>query len=118
MPYSADSETRKLSEGPPPEREADVLRAAVDLLRERLPTTWTLDAAVEPARQDPRVDAELRLRAPDGGEVTVLVEAKRLLNSRDVPVALEQLQRYAATLGEDDAVLVLAARYPARATST
>jgi hypothetical protein len=116
MPYSADSENRKLSESPPPEREADVLRAAVDLLRERLPTTWTLDAAVEPARRDPRVDAELRLLAPDGGEVTVLVEAKRLLNSRDVPVALEQLQRYAATLGEADAVLVLAARYLAPAT--
>jgi hypothetical protein len=116
MAYSADSETPKFSDNPPPEREADVLRAAVDLLRERLPATWTLDATVEPARRDPRVDAELRLRAPDGGEVIVLVEAKRLLNTRDVPVALEQLQRSAARLGEDDAVLVLAARYLAPAT--
>ena len=116
MPYSADSETRKLSDSLAPEREADVLRAALDLLRERLPATWALDAAVEPERRDPRVDAELRLRAPDGGEVTVLVEAKRLLNTRDVPVALEQLQRVATGRGEEDAVLVLAARYLAPTT--
>jgi hypothetical protein len=116
MPYSADSESRELPESPAPEREADVLRAAVDLLRERLPASWRLDATVEPARRDARVDAELRLRAPDGGEVIVLVEAKRLLNTRDVPVALEQLQRYAATLDEEDAVLVLVARYLAPAT--
>src|SRR5438128_11193866 len=86
MPYSADSETRALLDNPPPEREADVLRAAVELLRERLPISWTLDATIEAARRDPRVDAELKLRAPDGGEVTILVEAKRLLNTRDVPV--------------------------------
>jgi hypothetical protein len=115
MTYSADSETGLLPDIPP-EREVDVLRVAVDLLRERLPQTWALDATVQPRRRDPRVDAELRLRAPDGGEVTVLVEAKRLLNTRDVPVALEQLQRAAARLGEDDAVLVLAARYLAPAT--
>ena len=115
MPFSADSETRGLSDSPPPEREADVLRAAVELLRERLPASWSLDATVEPARRDPRVDAELRLRAPDGGEVTVLVEAKRLLNARDVPVALEQLQRYAAGLG-GNVILVLAARYLAPTT--
>jgi hypothetical protein len=109
--YSADSETQELPGNPPPEREADVLRAAVDLLRERLPATWTLEPIVEPKLRDPRVDAELRLRAPDGGEVTVRVEAKRLLNTRDVPVALEQLQRAAAERGEENAVLVLAARY-------
>ncbi len=116
MPYSADSETQRFLDDPPPEREADVLRAAIELLRARLPATWTLDANVEPGRRDLRVDAELRLRAPDGGEVTVLVEAKRLLNTRDVPVALEQLQRAAAGRGEQDAVFVLAARYLAPAT--
>jgi hypothetical protein len=115
MPYSAGSETKEFLD-PAPERKADVLRASIDLLRERLPDTWTLEATVEPARRDPRVDAELRLRAPDGSEVTVLVEAKRLLNTRDVPVALEQLQRAAASRGEEDAVLVLAARYLAPTT--
>ena len=92
------------------------MRAAVDLLRKRLPATWTLYATVEPKRRDPRVDAELRLRAPDGAEITVLVEAKRLLNTRDVPVSLEALQRTAASRGDDNAVLLLAARYLAPAT--
>ena len=61
---------------PTPEREADVLRAAIDLLRERLPAPWTLEPATAPAAAaDPAVDAELRLQAPDGAEVTVIVEA-------------------------------------------
>lgn len=93
-----------------------MLRAAVDLLREQLPVNWGLEATTESARRDPRIDAELRVRAPDGGEVTVLVEAKRLLNTRDVSVALEQLQRAAAGLGEGNVVLMLAARYLAPAT--
>jgi hypothetical protein len=113
---SADSETSAFPSRPLPERESDVLRAVVDLLRERLPASWSLDATLEPARRDPRIDAELRVRAPDGGEVTVLVEAKRLLNTRDVPVAIEQLQRAASSLDEEDAVLMLAARYLAPAT--
>ena len=115
-PYSDDSEIQLLQDSPSPEREADVLRAALDVLRERLPATWSLDATVEPGRRDPRVDAELRLRAPDGGEVTVFVEAKRLLNTRDVPIALEQLQRAARSRGEQEAVFVLVARYLAPAT--
>jgi hypothetical protein len=97
------------------ERESDVLRAAVDVLRERLPRTWQLKAETKPAGRDSRVDAELRLRAPDGGEVTVLVEAKRLLNTRDVPVVLEQLQRAAGDRDQTVSFL-LVARYLAPAT--
>jgi hypothetical protein len=99
----------------PLERESDVLGATIDVLRERLPQTWTLEAKIEPAGRDSRVDAELRLRAPDGGEVTILVEAKRLINTRDVPMALEQLARAAADRDQDVAFL-LVARYLAPAT--
>lgn len=96
-----------------------MLRAAIDLLRERLPAPWTLEPPTAPAANDadPAVDAELRLQAPDGAEVTVLLEAKRLLNTRDVPIALEALQRTALRWGSgDEVVLVLAARYLAPAT--
>ena len=96
------------------EREADVLRAAVDVLRACLPPTWTLESQV-PAR-DRRVDAEFRVRAPDGSEVIALVEAKRLLNTRDVPAALERL-RQVPTISEGRPVaFVLVARYLAPAT--
>ena len=43
-----------------PAREADALRAAVDLLRERLPATWSLDATVESAGREPwRTSSEI-----------------------------------------------------------
>ena len=92
-----------------------MLGATIGVLRERLPQTWTLDAKIEPGGRDSRVDAELRIRAPDGGEVTILVEAKRLINTRDVPMALEQLARAAADRDQDVAFL-LVARYLAPAT--
>lgn len=94
------------------------MRAAIGVLRERLPAPWILDAHLEPdALRDAGVDAELRLRAPDGAEAVVLVEAKRLMQTRDVPIALEALQRAASRWGTgEEVVLVLAARYLASAT--
>lgn len=114
-PSSADSEMTVFPNELPLERESDVLRAAVDVLRERLPQSWRLETELNSVGRNSSVDAELRLRAPDGGEITVLVEAKRLLNTRDVPMALEQLTRAAADRDQDVAFL-LAARYLAPAT--
>lgn len=96
------------------EREADVLRAAVDVLRAYLPSTWTLEVNVPgPSRL---VDAELRLRAPDGREMVALIEAKRLLNTRDVPVVVGRLRQAASTTAEGEVALLLVARYLAPAT--
>jgi hypothetical protein len=114
--YSADSETGEKPEYPSLERESDVLRLAVNLLRERLPATWSLDPLTAAPARPLGVDAEFRLRAPDGSEITVLVEAKRLMNTRDVPKTLEQLRQAAATRGGQEAALVLVARYLAPAT--
>jgi hypothetical protein len=90
-----------------------VLLEAVQLLRNRLPRNWSLDEEPEPALpEDIGVDAQLRLRAPDGTESLVLVEAKRLLNSRDVPSVLESLREAATRLDPSDpVVLLLASRY-------
>jgi len=90
----------------------------VDTVRERLPGSWHVDAAIERSRQrDTGVDARLRLRAPDGQEVLVLVEAKRLLPTRDVPIVLDALGRAASQLGSEDTVVCLvAARYLAPGT--
>jgi len=118
MPPSSASRTSKFSDSPPPDREADVLRASIAVLRDRLPAPWTIEEGeVQDPAPDVDVDAVLRLRAPDGSEAVVLIRAKRLLNTRDVPMALEGLYRAAARRGGDEEVVVLlASRYLAPAT--
>jgi hypothetical protein len=66
---------------------------------------------------DRRLDAIVRLTSPDGQRVALLIEAKRLLNTRDVPIALEPVQQAAARWDtSEEVVSVLAARYLAPAT--
>jgi hypothetical protein len=96
------------------ERETDVLRAAVDVLRAYLPPTWTLEVGTPGLSR--LVDAELRLRAPDGREMVALIEAKRLLNTRDVPVVVGRLRQAASTMEEGEVALLLVARYLSPAT--
>ncbi|HUA72138.1 MAG TPA: hypothetical protein VMA96_13685 [Solirubrobacteraceae bacterium] len=62
-----------------------------------------------------QIDAVVRLLPPDGQRLTLLVEAKRLLNARDVPIALEQL-RNAGWAGSGTTLNVLVARYLAPST--
>lgn len=101
----------------PPETEAQLLRAVTKALQQRLPESWRLETETAGGPADRGVDAVFRLRAPDGQEVALLVQAKRLINTRDVPVVLEPLWRAASAWGSDAAVLpVLAARYLAPAT--
>jgi hypothetical protein len=105
-----------MQNSPAPEREADILRTALDLVRTRIPASWQLEVTIDPPGGELPVDAVLKIKAPDGAEITALVEAKRLLNTRDVPIALEQLQRAASRRGEQGVVLLLVARYIAPAT--
>jgi hypothetical protein len=111
---SADGENGLFPDISSLEREADVLRAALDILRACLPPTWRFDSQI-PA-PDRGVDAEFRIRTPDGSEMTAFVEAKRLLNTRDVPVALERLRRAAMRAEKGSAAMILVARYLAPAT--
>jgi len=118
MTTSAARRTSDISGTQAPERESDVLRSGIEALRDRLPRSWSVDI-----RQDRSVeatlpfDAELRLRGPDGAPVVVLVEAKRLVNTRDVPVLLEALQRAAsAQSSRQAALLMVMARYLAPTT--
>lgn len=114
--HSADSGRSHIAEQAPPERELDVLRAALSVLRDRLPAMWAVDAKINPPGRNSRADAELQIRAPDGTQITALVEAKRLLNTRDVPITLEHLRRVAADRGAPESVFMLVARYLAPAT--
>ena len=56
-----------------------------------------------------RADAVWRITAPDGRAATFVVEAKRVVDGRDVPSVLKQLEMY---IGQDDrANGLLVARY-------
>lgn len=113
MPVSATSRTTTLLDTLAPESEADLLRAGIDALRMRLPATWSLEVRHrEPQRGARHPDAELLLGAPDGTAVTIVVEAKRLLSTRDVPGVLDQLQQIASIMDlSGQMVPMLIARY-------
>lgn len=86
MPPSADTAA--------PEREADVLRRGLDLLRDRVPPNWEITIEEETrAPRGPRPDAIVRLRGPDGNSVALVVEAKRVLEARDAGWVRDQLDR-------------------------
>ena len=78
---------------PPPNSEAEILTECTELLRNRLPDDWRVDVQRPP--MDAAIDAILALTAPSGEQVRYLVEAKRLLVSRDIPKVAERL-RWAA----------------------
>lgn len=115
---SGVSRTKLFRETSAPEGEDEVLRLAVASLRERIPASWSLDVEeTGGGREDNGIDAVVRLQAPDGQVATLLVQAKRLISTRDVPLALEPLRRAASRWGSDEQVVsVLAARYLAPAT--
>src|ERR1700709_1047058 len=113
MPSSAASRTVEFRETPSPETTAELLRAVIDVVQQRLPASW----ALRTERRKDGVDAVLRLTAPDGVAIVLLLQAKRLLNTRHVSPALESIRRAASGWGSDAEVLpVLAARYLAPAT--
>ena len=94
-----------------------LVRLVIGLVEDRLPSGWRADVEV-PSNLDYGVDGVVRLRAPDGQEAVLLVEAKRLLNTRDVPAALVQLQAMSSrwVRGDVAVVPILAARYLAPST--
>lgn len=92
-----------------------MLRIALATLRDRIPETWSVET--EDSGRDEGVDAIVGVRSPDGQAVMLLVQAKRLINTRDVLLALEPLRRAASRRGSDEQVVsVLAARYLPPAT--
>ncbi len=92
MPVSASPQPYPYAEDSLLEREVDVLRRALAFVAQRLPPGWQLEVEEEARLGDLQVDALVELRAPDKSHVLLLVEAKRLLNARDVTSALEQLE--------------------------
>ena len=94
----------------PPSSEVEILRECTDLLRNRLPDDWRVSVSVQQEPVDRGIDAVLTVTAPSGEKVRYLVEAKRLLVRRDVPIVSERLRR-APTLELDDAEAMVMSRY-------
>ena len=95
--------------------EGDILPRAVQLLQDRLPDGWTTEAQyqVGPGNRDAKVsraDALVRLAAPDGSQVRLVIEFKRALVARDLPALLERLAS-AADLLQSPTLPMVASRY-------
>lgn len=104
-----DSGPKSAHVGEPPEREVDVLRRVMALIRERLPTDWSL-SVTESAAGDQGADATVELTGPDQMRAVLLVEAKRSVVMRDLAALLEQVRSYIDHL-PGPAVPLVAARY-------
>jgi hypothetical protein len=79
-------------------------RAAEDIIA-RLPRGWRSKLTLEARRGGRRADALLDIQAPDGTQGVVIVEAKRLLEPKDIPAVLAQLGPF---VGKDARVVVAA----------
>lgn len=90
-----------------PETEIEVLRRGESILADRLPPGWSL-RNVEVAPDD-GADAVLELRAPDGAAVNLVLEAKRVVEGRDVGALRKQLDFYVGSVPRGQGVVV--ARY-------
>jgi hypothetical protein len=95
-----------------PRNEREVLRAAVAGLRQRMPPGWVLDATDEAPVGHGRADAVLRLNSPDGDEAIFIVEAKTVVEARDIPTVQDQLATWTQAI--PDAIGMVVARYLAR----
>jgi hypothetical protein len=104
------------------DREVDVLRIALAVLRDRLPDGWDVsDAEPRSATKGGspgglpagwRPDAVLEVTSPSGDVVTLVVEAKRLLAVRDVRGVLDRLDAYRRGLDRATVPMVVARYLP------
>lgn len=93
-----------------PKTLSEVLRRCVSLLRDNLPDNWSVTplgaVGTKPTQE---ADSVLALSSPEGVEATLVFEAKRVLERRDVPAMAAQLRAYSGTF--PNARGIVAARY-------
>lgn len=98
-----------------PETEAEVMRRGVAMLAERLPAGWTAQLMAE---ADQPVDARVEIRDEAGSSTTLIVEAKRIVEGRDVGPLREQLDAYAQQSGGQGLIIARYLSQPVRAKLT
>ena len=87
--------------------ETILLRSLESALKSSLPEGWLLVKESTSVRASNRPDLLLGITGPDGEAGQVLVEAKRTLEPRDIPRALEQLTGYMGQLPRNGATVAL-----------
>ena len=87
-------------------RETDVLNAAIETLRSRLPPSWRVETDIEPDRT---VDLRMTLTTDDGAAVDFLAEVKPSTNRHSVQDITRQLRTMAVAFG--DASLLYVSEY-------
>lgn len=93
-----------------PQTLSDVLRLCLQQLRDQLPEGWSLVPVAEAAGGgDRRVDAVLSVSGPDGATASLVIEAKSVLERRNVLAVSEQLRGAAGRF--PNAWTVVVARY-------
>lgn len=95
---------------PAPESTRQVLRACVDALSSRLPAGWTLVECEGESLGSRRVDVALQLTDPAGTVTNLVVEAKRIVERRDLGRIRDQLNDIIREVGGEAKGLV-AGRY-------
>ncbi|WP_372967484.1 hypothetical protein [Microbacterium sp.] len=94
---------------PTPMPEAEVVREATRRLLEVLPPSWSGELVAPPAVGPlRRNDAELTVRAPSGAAAIVPIEAKRIIEGRDVATIAEGAGSHIGSSGSN---LIVMARY-------
>jgi len=68
----------------PPQSERELIGVAMSVLRQRLPDDWLLEPTTGPRAHSRSFDALYLLTAPDGTSASVGLEARRLVEPRDV----------------------------------
>lgn len=94
--------------GQAPESARDVLGRCTRRIIRSLPPGWTTSTP-EPAFASRAVDALLRVGSPDGSQIDLAIEAKQVVERRDIASIADALARVTGTL--PNAIGVVAARY-------
>jgi len=92
-----------------PQTLSDVLRLCLQQLRDQLPEGWSLVPVAAAGGRDRDFDAVLSVSGPDGTTASLVIEAKRVLERRNVLAVSEQLRGAAGRF--PNAWTVVVARY-------
>lgn len=98
------------SSSPDPKTTSDILSRCMSLLSQCIPSNWsTFKVTDEYPYWDVSPDGQLGMRSPDGMEALLVIEAKRILERRDVAAVTQQLSRL--TQFRQNTIGLVVARY-------